>query len=98
MAASEAAALELMRTNAVHAVASTRQSLSKVSHEFAGSKVLSDRYGVQLNRVVVPKGKVDWLAYINEFVEEAKANGLVRGAIEREGTSVFDVAAPRESQ
>jgi hypothetical protein len=48
--------------------------------------------------VVVPKGKADWLAYIYEFVKEAKANGLVRGAIEREGTSVFDVAAPGESQ
>lgn len=98
LAANQSAALELMRTNAVHAIASTRQFLSKISNEFPGSKVLSDRYGAQLNRVVIPKGKADWLAYINEFVEEAKANGLVRGAIEREGTSVFDVAAPRESQ
>jgi len=48
--------------------------------------------------VVVPKGKADRLAYINEFVEEAKADGLVRGAIEREGNSVFDVAAPGESR
>jgi polar amino acid transport system substrate-binding protein len=98
LAADESAALELMRTNAVNTVASTRQSLSKVAHEFAGAKVLSDRYGVQLNRVVVPKGKADWLAYINEFVEGAKADGLVRGAIEREGNSVFDVAAPGESR
>jgi polar amino acid transport system substrate-binding protein len=98
LAADESAALELMRTNAVHAVASTRQFLSKVCNELAGSTVLSDRYGAQLNRVVVPKGKRDWLAYINEFVEEAKANGLVRDAIEREGSSLFDVAPPGDSQ
>jgi polar amino acid transport system substrate-binding protein len=98
LVADEAAALELMRTNAVHAIASTRQLLGKFSREFAGFKVLSDRYGAQLNRVVIPKGKADWLAYINEFVEEAKASGLVRSAIEREGNSVFDVAVPGESQ
>lgn len=98
LAPNESAALELMRTNAVHALALTRHSLSKLSTELPGSKVLRDRYGAQLNRVVVPKGKADWLAYINEFVEEAKATGLVRAAIEREGTSVFDVAAPGESQ
>jgi polar amino acid transport system substrate-binding protein len=98
LAANEAAAFELVRTNTVQALASTRQSLSKISNELPGSKVLRDRYGAQLNRVVVPKGKADWLAYINEFVEEAKASGLVRGAIEREGKSMFDVAAPGESQ
>ena len=98
VAANESAAFELMRANKVHALASTRQSLNKVSNELPGSKVLPDRYGAQLNRVVVPKGKADWLAYINEFVEEAKSSGLVRTAIEREGASAFDVAPPGESQ
>jgi polar amino acid transport system substrate-binding protein len=98
LAANESAAFELVRTNEVHALASTRQFLSKASNELPGSKVLPDRYGAQLNRVVVLKGKADWLAYINEFVEETKASGFVRDAIEREGTSVFDVAAPGESQ
>jgi polar amino acid transport system substrate-binding protein len=98
VADSESAALELLRDNVVQAIASTRQSLSKDARELAGSRVLTDHYGVQLNRAVVPKGKSGWLAYINEFVEEAKANGSVRAAIEREGTTVFDVAAPGESQ
>ena len=33
-----------------------------------------------------PKGKADWLAYVSEFVENAKATGLVQKAIERGGT------------
>jgi hypothetical protein len=30
--------------------------------------------------MVVPKGKATWLAYVSEFVEEAKAAGLVQKA------------------
>jgi polar amino acid transport system substrate-binding protein len=39
LAADESAALDLMRRNAVQAVASTRQSLSKVSNKFPGSRI-----------------------------------------------------------
>ena len=48
--------------------------------------MLEDRYGANINRMVVPKGKADWLAYVSEFVENAKASGLVRKAIEHGGT------------
>jgi polar amino acid transport system substrate-binding protein len=94
----EEATFELLRTGRVHAFASTRQFLRKISNQLPGSQVLADRYGVQFNRVVVPKGRADWLAFANEFVEEAKASGLVQKAIDREGTSAFEVAPPRESE
>jgi len=58
----------------------------------------NDRYGAQFNRVVVPKGHAGRLAYANEFVEEAKASGLVQKAIDREGTSAFQVAPPEDSK
>ena len=74
----EQAAFELLRTGHVDTFASTRQFLRKVSVELPGSQVLADRYGAQFNRVVVPKGRSDWLAYANEFVEEAKRSGLVQ--------------------
>jgi hypothetical protein len=41
------------------------------------TQVLEDRYGANLNRMVVPKGKIERLAYVSEFVEEA-GFGLVR--------------------
>jgi hypothetical protein len=48
--------------------------------------------------VVVAKGRAGWLAYANEFVEDAKTSGLIKEAIEREGTSMFDVAPPGEPE
>ncbi len=47
----------------------------------AGSRVLKDRYGVNLAAMVVATGQARRLAYINEFVEEAKASGLVQQAV-----------------
>ena len=94
----EQSAFESLRTGQVHAFASTRQALRKVAKELPGSQVLADHYGAQLNRVVVPKGRAAWLAFANEFVEEAKRSGLVQRAIEREGTDAFELAAPRDSE
>jgi hypothetical protein len=56
------------------------------------SKTGPDRYGANIDRMVVPKGKTQWLAYINEFVEEAKASGAVQQCIERGGTRGVTVA------
>jgi polar amino acid transport system substrate-binding protein len=44
--------------------------------------------------VVVPKDEAGRLAYINEFVEEAKASGLVQQAIDRAGPRGVQVAPP----
>jgi len=94
----EDAAFELLRAKRVDAFASTRQFLLRTSANVAGARVLPDRYGAQLNRVVVPKGHSGWLAYANEFVEAAKASGLVQQAIDREGSSAFQVAPPGDSK
>ena len=94
----ELAAFELLRAGRAHTFASARQYLLKMSPNLPGSRVLADRYGAQFNRVVVPKGHAGRLAYANEFVEEAKASGLVQKAIDREGTSAFQVAPPEDSK
>jgi polar amino acid transport system substrate-binding protein len=84
-------AFELLRAGHADAFASTRQYLLRASKNLAGSQVLADYYGANLNRVVVPKGHPGWLAYVTEFVEEAKASGLVQKAIDRDGTFAFQV-------
>lgn len=76
---------ELLRTGKADAMASARPTLITYSAQLSGSHVLEDRYGANINRMVVPKGKSTWLAYVSEFVEEAKAAGLVQKAIERGG-------------
>jgi polar amino acid transport system substrate-binding protein len=56
--------------------------------------VLQDRYGVNHAAIAIAPGQAGRLAYINEFVEEAKASGLVQRAIDRAGLRGVQVAPP----
>ena len=94
----EHATFELLRAGRADTFASTRQLLLRFSADLSGSRVLADHYGANLNRVVVPKGHAARLAYVNEFVEEAKASGLVQKAIDRDGTFAFQVPPPGDSK
>jgi polar amino acid transport system substrate-binding protein len=85
---------ELLRNREADVMASTRNALLQFSKQLPGSRVLEDRYGANINRMVVPKGKAGWLAYVTEFVEEAKASGLVQKAIDRAGPPGVTVAPP----
>jgi polar amino acid transport system substrate-binding protein len=82
----------LMHDGKADVMASTRLVLLDFSTKLAGARVLADRYGANINRMVVPKGKAEWLAYVNEFVEQAKAAGAVQQFIERGGTRGVTVA------
>ena len=82
----------LMRDGKADVIASTRLILLDLSAKLAGSRVLADSFGANINRMVVPKGKADWLAYVNEFVEEAKASGTVQQFIDRGGSQGVTVA------
>jgi polar amino acid transport system substrate-binding protein len=76
-----AAAVELLRTGSA-AVASNRPSLIAQSAALPGSRVLSDDVADIYSGMAVPKGHDGRLAYVNEFIEEAKASGLVSRIIE----------------
>jgi polar amino acid transport system substrate-binding protein len=84
--------LALVRDGKADAMASARPDLLLLSTSIAGARVLADRYGAMFNRIVVPKGKTDWRAYANEFVEEAKSSGAMQQFIERGGTRGVGVA------
>src|SRR5579863_4244201 len=77
-----AAAVELLRTGGASAVALNRPSLIAQSAALPGSRVLGDGFGEIYSAIAIPKGHAGWLAYINEFIEEAKASGLVNRMIE----------------
>jgi len=82
----------LIRQGKADVMASTRLLLLDFSEKLAGARVLADRYGANINRMVVPKGNADRLAYVNEFIEEAKASGAVQHFIEHGGTRGVTVA------
>ena len=88
------AALDLLRTGQVHLLASARQDLVRYSTRLPGSRVLEDRYGSSQAAMAIAKGHPGWLAYISEFVEEAKASGLVRQILDRAGQTDAQVAPP----
>jgi polar amino acid transport system substrate-binding protein len=87
----------LLQDGKADVMASTRLNLVDFATKLAGARVLDERYGANMNRMVVPKGKTDRLAHLNEFVEEAKASGAVQQFIERGGTRGVTVAPPGNS-
>jgi polar amino acid transport system substrate-binding protein len=60
--------------------------------QLPGSRVLTDRFGVNAVAIAVPKGEARRPAFIREFVEEAKASGMVQRAIESAGLRGVQVA------
>src|SRR5262245_28644868 len=88
------AAFDLLRGGRADAWASVRPALLDYAAELSGSRVLEDSYGANFPALVVPKGQAARLAYISEFVEEAKASGLVQRAIDRAGQPGYRVASP----
>jgi polar amino acid transport system substrate-binding protein len=87
-------AFDLLRDGRADALAQARPVLLNYSAKLPASRVLQERYGAYLLAMALPKGKAGRLAYITEFIEEAKASGLVQQAIERGGVGGVQVAPP----
>ena len=85
---------EMLRAGEADVQAGVRSALIEYSARLPGSRVLEDRYGANSVAMAVAKGRAERLAYINEFVEEAKASGLVQRAIERAGLRGITVPPP----
>ncbi len=79
------AGLELVRAGNADVLAAPRPALLQSSVRIPDSRVLEDRFHAALAAMAVPKGLAARLAYINEFIDDAKASELVQGAIERAG-------------
>jgi polar amino acid transport system substrate-binding protein len=88
-------AFDLLRQGQAAAWAAPRPQLLVYAAKLAGSKVLDDRYGANRQSLAVAKDQAARLAYISEFIEEAKASGLVKKAIEHAGERGIEVA-PKE--
>jgi polar amino acid transport system substrate-binding protein len=88
------AAIDLLRTGGTNAMALNRPSLIAESAKLPGSRVLSDGFGEIYSAMAVPRGHAGRLAYVNEFIEEAKASGLVNQIIETLAMQGVRVAPP----
>lgn len=89
---------EMMRSGAAAAMASARNTLIVHAAKLPGARVLDDYYGANLNRIVVRRGHDGRRAYINDFVEWAKASGFLKDAIERAGPRGITVAPAGDAE
>jgi len=86
------AAVDLLRTGDADAYAGPRPVALTMAARLPGSRVLDDGFKVIFVAAMVPKGHAGRLAYVSEFIEEAKASGLVQQTIERGGLRGVQVA------
>jgi polar amino acid transport system substrate-binding protein len=76
----------------VEAFAAPRQILDDYAERLPGSRVLAQGYGVNRVGIAVAKHRPGLHAYFSEFVENAKASGLIGRFIAEAGLSGFQVA------
>src|SRR5262245_66546535 len=80
------------------AYATNRQRLHELSQKHAGLRLLPENfYGVEQS-IIVKKGNARLLQTIEAFLDEARASGVIAGAIARSGIVGLDVAPPRAQQ
>jgi polar amino acid transport system substrate-binding protein len=53
---------------------------------------LDDGFGPMSLAAMVPKGRPGWLAYVGDFIEQAKISGVVKRSIEAAGLQGVEVA------
>ena len=93
---SHAAAVDLLRTRGADAKASPRYVLMAELPAVPGARVLDEGFADHPFAAIAPKGHAARLAYVNEFVEQAKASGLAKRIIDSLGLKgVVRVAPPK---
>lgn len=78
----EASAFDLLKAGRVQAIAQDRSHLTQLAPRLAGSRVLDDRLLAVELAMALPKGRRAALRYVEEFIEQAKASGLVQRAMD----------------
>jgi polar amino acid transport system substrate-binding protein len=79
-------AFDLLRNGQADAFASVRGELVKAAPQMPGSRLLEESYGANRFGMAVAKGQASGrLAYMSEFIDAARAAGVVQQAIDRSG-------------
>jgi polar amino acid transport system substrate-binding protein len=90
----QAAGADLLRSGQTSAYAAPRPVLLGMSAELPGTHVIEDGFASVFFAGFVPKGNAARLAYVGEFLEEAKSSGQIKKFIDRNGLRGLTVAAP----
>ncbi|MGH6769469.1 MAG: transporter substrate-binding domain-containing protein [Xanthobacteraceae bacterium] len=85
-------AVALMREGKLDAIALSRESVGGLVDALPGSRVLDEAFLNSTTAVAVPKNRPAALAETAAFIEDAKASGLVRRALDAMGLKSSQVA------
>jgi polar amino acid transport system substrate-binding protein len=88
------AAFDLLRTGKADAFALARPQLVPFAAKLPGSRMLDGGYGINRLAIALQKGQAARLAYVGEFVEDAKASGAIARALEHSGLRGIQVSPP----
>ena len=73
-------AAELMRSGKVDVFAANKANLFAISDQLPGSRVLHGRFSIDEFALGSPKGREAGMPFVREFIEDIKAEGLVKAA------------------
>lgn len=79
------AAIEMLTAGHLNAYATNKASLFEMSEKLPGSRVLDGRWGVERFAIGIPRGRDGGMAFIRQFTEAVKSEGLIKAAIARAG-------------
>ena len=86
------AAFELIVAGKVDALGGVKQHLVARMEKLPGSRVLEGRFMAIQQALGIPKAREAGLSYLREFIEDAKASGLVARALEKAGVQGVSIA------
>ncbi|AQS86083.1 MAG: ABC transporter substrate-binding protein [Acetobacter aceti] len=93
-AATSPDAIALFATRQLDAAAGVRQPLTVYAAENPGYRVLPGRFTAIEQGMGVPKGREIARAWLQDFIEDVKASGLIRKLLNAHGQSAASVAPP----
>ena len=86
------AAIEMVHANKIDAYAGPRAILLTLNNKASGSRILDDGFASIVWVGMVPKGQTGHIGYVSDFIEEAKATGLVKHTIDQANLHGIQVA------
>jgi polar amino acid transport system substrate-binding protein len=87
-------AIALMRIGKADAIALSRETIVALLDVLPGSRALDGGFLNSTTAVAVAKNKPAALAFVRAFIEEAKASGLIRRALDDMGLTTSQIPPP----
>jgi polar amino acid transport system substrate-binding protein len=76
---------EMLKSGKADVFAANKANLFGLSDKMPGSRVLDGRIGVDEVAIALPKDRESGMAYVRKYIEDVKAEGLIKAAVQRAG-------------